>query len=297
MKHLEHQAKALLLIISALFLLPGCLSWQQGWKQADRPVVEGDTTVLLEKAAMQRNQADSREKLFELINTYEMVLGVDPENKEALTNLGSYYMLMAYGYTDDKAEKKTYYMKSIACCERAFYTNAAFKARVDKGESVWAASPALSKEELGGLYFWYLSVGNTWKECLGGAGKFFNFSWPMRVKKILPVMMDLDPNWYGGTPYFSYATFYAVAPGFAGGDMEKAAEYFDKAYKIGANKLNYRTAKARYYYSKMGDREGFKKDLEWILKQDPHQAGDAYPWAVYHQNDALKLLKNIDTYF
>lgn len=129
------------------------------------------------------------------------------------------------------------------------------------------------------------------------ATKFFSFSWPMRVKKILPVMMDIDPNWYGGTPYFSYATFYAVAPGFAGGDMEKAAEYFDKAYKIGVNKLNYRTAKARYYYSKMGDREGFQKDLEWILKQDPHKAGDAYPWAVYHQNDARRLLKNIDDYF
>lgn len=32
---MKHQAKALLLIISALILLPGCLSWQQGWKQAD----------------------------------------------------------------------------------------------------------------------------------------------------------------------------------------------------------------------------------------------------------------------
>ena len=72
-----------------------------------------------------------------------------------------------------------------------------------------------------------------------------------------------------------------MAPGFAGSDMEKAAESFDKAYKIGANKLNCRTAKARYYYSKVGNREGFKEDLEWILKQDPHKAVDAYPWVVF----------------
>jgi tetratricopeptide (TPR) repeat protein len=297
MKKFKDQKSVRSFVIFMALILTGCLSWKAGWKQMDAPAMTGSAQALLDKAADQLTRADTKEKILALIETYESVLTIDPRNYEALSNLGSYYFLIGYGHADDMDEKEKYYLKAIKSCERAMYTNADFRARVDAGESVWEACGALSKKEMAAIYFWYLAVGNTWNDCLSLPGKIFNAVWPGRARKILPVMMAIDPAWYGGSPYFAYATFYAVAPGFVGGDMEKSGESFTKAIEIGPDKINFRTARARYFHSKRGDREAFERDLKWAIEQDPHRAGDAYPWALFHQRDARKMLQNIDDYF
>jgi len=296
-KKLTYQKKIFLIVILITLSLPGCLSWKVGWQQPAAPAGQGNVVALLDKAKSQANQADSRDKVLEAIKTYEHVLKIDPENYEALVNLGSYYFLVGYGYTDNRGEKKKYYMEAIKCCEKALYTNSDFKARVDKGEGVWDAAGVLSKREMQALYFWYLSVGNTWNDCLNGVEKMFAFHWAGRAKKILPVMMNIDPEWYGGSPYFSYAAYYAVLPSILGGDLKKAEDYFNKAITVGPNKLNFVTGRARYLHTKKGDRAAFEKDLKWVLEQPEQQPGDDYPWRVYQQNDARRMLANIDEYF
>ena len=37
-----------------------------------------------------------------------------------------------------------------------------------------------------------------------------------------------------------------------------------------------------------------KEDLEWVVAQDPHMAGNTYPWNVYFQSDARKMLAKIE---
>ncbi len=284
-------------ILTLFLMTAGCMSWEEGWKEEVKASKKGDVEAILKKATEQMKQADTKEKVQELIKTYESVLQIDPANYEALSNLGSMTFLIGYGYTDAIEEKEDYYMKAAKYCERAMYTNSEFKKLIAQGKKTWEACESLSKKEMLAMYFWYMSVGNCWLECKKGFSKLINMYWPGRSRELLKAMMKIDPDWYGGAAVFSWATYYAVVPGFLGGDMEKSKEYFDRAIKAGETKINTRVVRARYFHAKNKDRKEFKKDLEWAVSQEPKKSIDIYPWGVFHKAKAKKMLKNIDQYF
>ena len=62
------------------------------------------------------------------------------------------------------------------------------------------------------------------------------------------------------------------------------------AIEAGPDYLVNRWGRAKYLYDLIGDTEGFYSDLKWVISQDPQQAGNPYPWNVYFQEDAKKLL-------
>ena len=43
-----------------------------------------------------------------------------------------------------------------------------------------------------------------------------------------------------------------------------------------------------------GDREGFRRDLEWVAAQDPAALQGPYAWNVYFQRDARQMLADMD---
>ncbi|MBG7629926.1 MAG: hypothetical protein IZT56_05785, partial [Bacteroidetes bacterium] len=64
--------------------------------------------------------------------------------------------------------------------------------------------------------------------------------------------------------------------------------------EIGPNYLVNRWGRAKYLYDLIGNKEGFKTDLEWVISQKPRNAGNTYPWNIYFQKDAQKMLENIE---
>ncbi len=285
-------------LMTVVFLLGiGCMSWEEGWKKIGEPSVEGDVSVLIARANRQMQEADSKEKILQLIETYENVLKIEPRNTEALRRLGSFCFLIGYGYAESRDEREIYCRKAIKYSEQVLYSNPDFRQLVDGGEKVWEACRALSKREMDAMWWWYLAAGAYWKECFSVVGRLVNFRWPMRVRKVLDAMMEIDPAWQNGSPYYAWANFYAVAPGFLGGDLKKAAEYYEKAVELGPNMLNFRRSRAWFLHIKTGDRKAFREDMEWVIAQDPHRAGLTYPWNVFIQRDAQRGLDTIDEYF
>jgi hypothetical protein len=226
----------------------------------------------------------------ELIRTYEQVLEIDPESYEALWSLGRYHMLMGTAYAERVEVKKEHYLKGIRFCERGMYTNAGFKNLVDAGATVWDASSALTLREIEAMDYWYSSMGAYFSDCMNPLERILNAHWFGRTQIILDRMMAIDPAWGGGHPYACKAAYYAVAPSFMGGDLTKSAEYFEKADRAGAGWLYVRFFRAKYLHAKTGDRQAFRKDLEWLIEQDPHKALSPYPWNVYFQREAKRML-------
>jgi len=278
--------------------LAGCISWEPGWEQARKAEAKGDAAALLEKAQVLEKDADSAGKVRKLVAALEDVIAVDPINYEALNMLGSNCMLMAWGYSNDTDEKEKYYLKSIRYCERVMYQNKDFRGLVDRGEKTWEASRVLTKKEMYALYFWYLSLGQWWNECLSAPAKLVNIAWPGRVKTVLENMTKIEPDFRRGCIDYSWAAYYAILPGLMGGDLEKSEEYFDRALKAGPKMLNFWTGRAQYLQTKKNDRRAFIADLERakaIGPRDPETL--EYPWAVYHVSKAKDMLANIDSYF
>ncbi|HNW28972.1 MAG TPA: TRAP transporter TatT component family protein [Spirochaetota bacterium] len=278
------------LCVAAVIGSCGCLSWKEGWKDVTGPVKKGDTGALIAKANLQIADADNREKLEALIRTYEEVLEIDPYNYEALWSLGRYYILMGVAYTDDVKVKKDYYIKAARACERAMYTNGEFKKLVDGGKTVWEASSVLKIREIEAIDYWYSALGWCYADCLNPVERILNLYWAKRNKIMLDRMMALDPAWGGGHPYTTKASYCAIIPSIAGGDLKKSAEYFEKADAAGAGWLYVRFSRAKFLHARMKDRDEYNKDLEWVIAQDPHRAKSPYPWNVYFQREAKKML-------
>ena len=276
----------------------GCLAWDPGWKLAQEPAVKGDVKALLEKAKKIENEADTKEKVRQLITTYEDAYRADPQNLDAAVGAGRYYFFMAYAYSDGKEEKKTNYVKALQFLERAMYLNPEFKVLADKGENVWEACHALKNTDMRAMYTWYLSVGNCWNDCYCLAGRLLNMYWPGRTKKVLDRMTEIDPDWGSGSIYFSWASYYCLLPGILGGDMKKSEENWDKALELGPHMINFYMARATYYHVKRKDRKGFVDDLHMAIAIDPRKTEFlTYPWGIWYQGKAKQMLADTDNYF
>jgi hypothetical protein len=288
---------AAIALVASLSLSSGCMSWEEGWTRVEQPSAKGDVKALLAEAEKKMRDADTREKILDFLKVYESVIKIDPANFEALTYLGEYYFLTAYAYTPDVKEKEALYIRAIQYSERALYSNPAFRRLVDAGKPVWEACSALSKRETTPLYYWYFTVGNLWNDCYGMPGKLVNWRWPGRVMKALQAMTAIDPDYNRGNVTYAWAAYYAVAPGFLGGDVKKSDEYFAKAIRTGPDCINFPFVRAVYLSTKKGDREAFKSDLNSILGKDLRKIDYPYPWGAYYQRAAKEKLAQIDKYF
>ncbi len=277
----------------------GCLSWQPGWKQFRQSLVNEDVDALLAQAEKKVPTADTKEKLLDVIKTYEAVLQSDPKHHTALMEAGRYCVIMGFGYMNTNDEKATYYLKAIQHLEQLMYLNPDFKELADKGENVWDACRALSDADMESLFFWYISSGIYWKECMKGFNKLFTMHWLFRAKKVLIRITEIDPTWRGGMPYYAWGNYYAVAPSLLGGDVDKSEAHFKKAIELGPEVLNFRAMRAIHLHVKTKNREAFQEDLNWVLTQDPRQVrkGFTYPFNVYIQRKAEEELAKTDEYF
>lgn len=277
----------------------GTMSWTPGWLLFEEPTIQGDISQLLEKANRLVQSADTKEKILDLIEAYEQALKIEPKNREALYGVGLYSCLIGFAYSDEKEEKKSYFSGAIKRFEQQMYLHTEFAHLVDDGEKVWEACRSLSKNDLNALFFYYLATGSLWRDCLNSFGKICNLHWGARYKKMLQNMMEIDPTWGGGTPYYALAVYYATAPRIAGFDLKKSEKYFSKAIELGAEMLNFRRTRAFLLHTKNKNREAFKIDIEWVLEQNPQKVRHyfTYPWNTFVQRDVQQMLDHIDDYF
>jgi tetratricopeptide (TPR) repeat protein len=298
MTRLSSVYSLLKMIVLLTFVITfGCMSSKSEWKSVENPTETGNTFALIAKANRQIDEADKKEDVLALIHTYESILRIDPANYEALWSLGSYYLLVGMAYPDNMHEKESYYKKAMNCCERAMYTNPDFRGLTAQGEEPWEACGALSKREITAMYYWYAAAGAYWSECLGRTGKLLNRKLPSRFNKMMQRIGDVDPSWKEGQAYYTKAVYYAMLSGFYGGDLKKAAYFFKRCIKEGPDRLSRRWGRAKYLYTRKDNRKGFQEDLEWVIARDPKSAKGPYPWNVYFQRDAKKMLSEIDDYF
>jgi len=280
-----------------LFFAVGCISWDEGWKTKFQAAGQGDVKVLLASAASMEASADSAEKIKNLIAAYEKIITIEPGNYMVLCKLGEFTHLYAYIYATNKNDKAEYHLKAIKYCERAMYTNPKFKELADRGKPTWECVDVLTAKEMTAMYFWYVAIGQYWTECFNPISHLLNFYWPARANKVLKKLTALDPDWGHGRIHMAWGSAYSILPGFLGGDTKKSAEEFTKAIKIGPDSLvNYYT-RAKYLHVKNGNREAFKKDLEYILSADIKKIDYDYPWSVGFQFKAKELLGDINKLF
>ena len=106
-------------------------------------------------------------------------------------------------------------------------------------------------------------------------------------------------EWFHGAAYRYFGAMYAIAPKFAGGDMEKSKESFEKSMSLAPYYIGTKVLMAEHYMTKVDDEEGFKKLLGEVLAFDPKEVEqyDLVPEVLVEQQKAKELMENMDEYF
>ncbi len=283
---------ALAALALALVAFGGCKTYQSGIS-AETSGSAAATAGTMEAADAAWAERGTKEGLQRAIDAYAAVVAAEPNNQDAMIMAAraQYFMADAYGATAE--EKGELFNLARDWGERAMLADAEYKARIDKGEKPAKAVTSLQKDDQMAIY-WTASALGKWARLQG-------FSTIVKYKGYIAGMMqhclDLDETAFYSGPIRYWATYYAVAPGFAGGDMAKSKEWYEKSIKMNPEYLGTYVLFADAYARKAQDKELFSKMLQHVLDADVTATPELEAEHVNEQRKAKELLDNISEYF
>jgi len=118
------------------------------------------------------------------------------------------------------------------------------------------------------------------------------------VKQIIDRVYVVDGDFYYSAPHLFYAIFYAAFPKEIGGNIDKAKNEFDYVIEKNGDKLLMaKMSYAIFYLKPQNQKEEFKKVLKEILNYDLDLYPDNRLLNLITQDEANKLLNDIDNLF
>lgn len=290
-------------VASMAVLLSACSSSHEGdWaahqsKQLTEEV-RAKGQQLLKDADQDWIQRDDPAKAASAIAKWQQALDIDPSNPDAWTKLsralyfhGDCHLKLDQG--NDDAAKKTH-QDGIQAAERALVAmSPAFAKKMQDGSRIEQTLDTLSKEAVPALY-WRASNLGRWARMESFATLL---SFKDEIRDVMQFCLDEYPTFFYQAPDRYFGIFYAVAPGFAGGDMTRSKEHFETSMAIQPNYFGTRTLMAEEYAVKEADEDLFKRLLMENLNRDPNSAPDAAPENRCEQRKAKKLLGEMEDLF
>jgi hypothetical protein len=287
---------ALAAALAAASALTGCAtSRETGWQDRQTSVSMTDAEVKRAQAEADAGWAkrDDRSSLLAALQTLEKLAGARPQDTANLTRLARGFYLLADGHTTEVQEKKRLWEVGASWGERALAVNPAFrKLVVDEKKPVEDALGAVTKDQVAALYWSAVNLGKWAKHSSLGT----QLKYKGRIRKMIERVGELEPDFFHGAVPRYWGTFYAVAPGIAGGDMNKAWEKYQESVAKAPQYLETRVLIAENYAVKKEDRKLFRSELEAVLKADPKVA-ELAPENTIAKRKAKDMLARIEEMF
>ena len=264
--------RILAIIISSTTLV-ACAGRQPDWHVETTPPPEAraaqtgdgpvDAAALGDARWAERTDPD---KVREAIAHWEGAVAVEPNNAEVLVKLTHAYYFLADGYLRDDDDAYLDALDAgVVWGERAMVAaSPEFAAAMAQGAKYPDAIARVGPQGVPAM-FWYTTALGKWAKKQG-------FAVMLRHKDNLKVAMErvlaLDPSFLGGAPHTYFGVFYAVAPGIAGGDLEKSRQHFEAALAISPDVLSTKVLWAAELAVKEQDEETFDRLLAEVLETD-----------------------------
>jgi hypothetical protein len=304
----------------ALVLAGGCKGRTAAWEDKDTKPPTGDgasggggggaaTSVMEAGRPAWEARGESKDKILEAIAAWEQALGctagntppdqrcsnppTTKDNVEVLALMTRAYYAYADGYL--RSEKDAYldFMnRAVWWGERALIAaSPEFAEKMRNKGKYHEVIGVVGIEGLPAMY-WYATALGKWAKASGFSvlvGQKDN------IKATMTRAVELDENFYHGGPHRYFGAFYAVAPGFAGGDPVKSQEHYDKALQIAPYFIGTKVLMAENLATKLDDEEMFKRLLAEVLASDLSDVPpEILPEMKVEQVKAQELLKQAE---
>ena len=245
-------------------ILTSCASRTEGWfKTSDRiKLSKKEFSALDKKAEALWLKRDDKASLEQALETYKKLSLATQDNFDYLVRLTRGYYFLADAHYDEVDLKKKYWEIGTSYGEKAMATNKNFAKAMKDGEKIEDHLDKLGKREVPAMY-WTASNLGKWAK---NSGIATTLKYKNRIRTLVETVKKLDPKYFYGAAYRYFGAYYAVAPGFAGGDMNKSKKSFAQAIKIAPEYLGTYVLYADLYAVKEGDKDLFKSQLNKVLK-------------------------------
>lgn len=253
-----------------------------GQKLASRAVVTADQQKHAQELAGAGDAAwekrAERAQLEAAIAAWEKAARIDGADWKNWTNLARGYYWLAEGYVAFDANSDATYLathqKGMEAGEQAM-RNYSEKTRrqMELGAKLEDMAPFIDKDGVPAMY-WYASCLGRWAKKQGTAKAVL---YKDAIRKVQERSRELDENYFYAAPLRYFGAFYAFAPPFAGGDVEKGKAYFEEAIKRFPNYLGTRVLYADIYAVKVQDEDLFRRQLQLVIDTE-EPAGSDITW-------------------
>lgn len=294
-------------VCGSLALSAGCGGRTAAWEETTPAKSAPGTTASADTLQQQKDAAeaawaerDNEAKLREAIAAWEKVVAAEPKNTEAWGKLARAIYFLADGHirfhagAGSEDEMLAAFEKSVTAAERGLLAlSEPFAAKMRDGAKIEEAAKSLDKTGVPLLYWRSSSLGK-WATAKGFATLL---SHKDEIKEIMQLCLDKDPEYFYRGPDRYFGVFYARAPSFAGGDLAKSREHFDKSLAGHPNYFGTHTLMAEDLAVKAQDRKLFDEHVEYVLKGDPNVIPEIAPENRVEQRKAELLKKRASELF
>src|SRR5690606_27343763 len=109
--------------------------------------------------------------------------------------------------------------------------------------------------------------------------------------------LELDRYYFFAGPDRYFGAFFAIAPSYAGGDLERSRQHFDESIRREPNYLGTHVLLAAEWAVKAQNRQVFEDSLRLVIDADANSLEGAEPENRVEQRKAAELIAQIDELF
>lgn len=297
-------ALALLLGLAAA---PGCGStYQSAWEepapttqseQAATPEGQSRRAELIAQGDAAWERRDDPEQIRAAITAWEQAAELDGNDHETWVKISHAYYFLADGhlrFSDESAMADTY-QSSIRAAERAIRAlSPEFAQRMAAGERVDQAVSVLTNANVVPALYWRAAALGKWAQLQGFATVL---SYKDEIRAVMTRCMELDRYYFFAGPDRYFGAFFAIAPAYAGGDLDRSGQHFEESIRRFPNYFGTRVLYAENYAVKTQNRQLFEEQLRMVIDGDPESMPEAAPENRVEQRKARALIERVDELF
>ncbi|MBI4509030.1 MAG: hypothetical protein HY698_05310 [Deltaproteobacteria bacterium] len=237
-------------------------------------------------------------KLRQAIAKWDEAVQVKPDAHAIYAKLTRACYLLADGFLSFDQDRSEEFMatheKGVAYAEQGMMAlSPEYEKKRRAGAKLEDAAKTLGKEAVPLLYWYDVNLGKWAKH----QGISTTLKYKERIFKTMQRVQELDPEYFFGAPDRYFGAYYALAPSFAGGDLDKSRQYFDASLSKAKNYLATHVLVADTYATKVQDRDLYERELRLVLETPADSIPELVPEQMIEKKKAEKLLKEIDEKF
>ena len=277
-------------LVLTLVLALGCAKQAGTYEVA----TTATTTVAPDAAAGLKTEAESawsnrsdKAQLQAALQKYESLYASNPTDRDVAMHLVRGWYFLGDGHETDKDPKLAAWETAIEWGKKCLAINTEFTALLGKGDETEAtAARAFTAADVPCIYWTSTSLGK-WAK-MSGIGTTLKHL--PTVKAYMTRVAELEPTFFYSGPDRYWGAYFAAIPSFAGQDLGKSKEYFDKAIGTYPDYLGTHVLLAEQWAVKKQDKATFEKELNWVLAQPVDTIPEVKPEMEAEQRKAKALL-------